>query len=147
MLNRVSHVTMFTALFTGNCNCYDFISANSVPLFNDFRASDVFRNCSDGLSSRSIVLLFYLSASTIPYPIQAWRRLIRRQDQRTQVFQPGSGQRRPNRDVDPVKGARRHASSKHAGWRGRGSEAKADRIEIDAAEKADPLNLPALLSP
>jgi len=41
MLNRVSRVTMFTALFTGNCNCYDFISANGVPLFNDFRASDV----------------------------------------------------------------------------------------------------------
>jgi len=31
--------------------------------------------------------------------------------------------------------------------RRRGSGAKADRIEIDAVEKADPLNLPALLSP
>jgi len=101
MLNRVSHVTMFTALFTGNYNCYDFISANSVPLFNDFRASDVSKLLRWFIIALDRFIILYLSASTIPYPIQAWRRLIHRQDQRTQVFQPGSGQRRPNRDVDP----------------------------------------------
>lgn len=37
MLNQTSHVTMFTTHFSDLCNCYDFTSQNSIPLFNDFK--------------------------------------------------------------------------------------------------------------